>query len=431
MRLHEHADLLDEVQRITFQYFLEHANPDNGLVCDSTQPRSPASIAGVGFALSSYPVGVERGLMSRSQACALTLAAVRFFDGADQSGAVDGIGYKGFFYHFLDMQTGRRAWQSELSTIDTTFLIAGMLTAARYFDAEDAQELEIRQRTQAIYARIDWRWALNGGRTISMGWKPESGFLPWRWVGYNEALLLYVLALGAPEHAIEADAYAAWLEGYRWKNIYGYQHVYAGPLFIHQYSHTWIDFRAIQDLWMQTHSIDYFENSRRATYVQHEYAKRNPRHFKGYNKLSWGFTACDGPGPCTRRVDGRQRTFYDYLARGAPWGPDDGTIAPWATLASLPFAPEIVLPSMAYMHKHMPEEHRNQYGFKCSFNPSFAQGEHVIGWISPWHFVLNQGPTVLMIENYRNGLIWRLMRETDCIRRGLERAGFRGGWLNR
>lgn len=429
MSLDEHDAVLHDVQRITFKYFIKHANPDNGLVCDSTQPGSPASIAGVGFALSAYPVGVERGFMSREKARALTLAAVRFFADADPSGAPDGVGYKGFFYHFLDMHSGRRAWNSELSTIDTTFLVAGMLTAARYFDGEHAEEQEIRRRVQAVYARIDWRWALNGGRTVSMGWKPESGFLRWRWTGYSEALLLYVLALGAPEHALEPDAYAAWLEGYRWKTIYGQAHVYAGPLFIHQYSHIWVDFRGIQDAYMAARALDYFENSRRATYVHRLYAQRNPHGFKGYNEYCWGLTASDGPGPATRTIDGTARKFRGYLARGAPWGPDDGTVAPWAALGSLPFAPEIVLPSMRYVHKHMPGEHRDQYGFKCSFNPTYPEGNDIIGWISPWHFVLNQGPTVLMIENYRSGLIWRLMRDIGCIRRGLERAGFRGGWL--
>lgn len=422
--------MLEKVQRDSFRFFSTHANPANGLVRDTSQDGSPSSIAAVGFALTCYPIAVEHGWMPRAEALARTLAAVRFFADADQSGSKTGTGYKGFFYHFLDMHSGERAWNSELSTIDTTLLVGGMLLAARYFDGDDASEAEVRSQVEAIYRRIDWRWAQNGDGALSLGWTPERGFIRWRWIGYSEALLLYALALGSPSHSATADAYDQWLSGYRWKRIYGHEYVYAGPLFIHQFSHVWIDFRDIFDAYMRERGLDYFENSTRATEVQREYARRNPYHWARYHDCCWGITATNGPGPAERVIGGRKRKFYGYAARGAPWGPDDGTIAPWAAVASLPFAPDIVLPTIAYLaerHYHQ----GNDLGFYSSFNPTWVDDDGTVGWACPWHIGLNQGPIVAMIENFRSGMIWRLMRECEPIVRGLERAGFAGGWLDR
>jgi hypothetical protein len=421
--------LLETVQRESFRYFADHVNVDNGLIADSTQPDSPCSIGALGFALSSYPVAVERGWMTRSVACARTLATLRFFHDADQSGAADGVGYKGFFYHFLDMRRGRRVWRCELSTIDTALLVAGMLTCAQYFDGRAVGEREIRDKAVRIYERVDWHWAQNGGTAVSMGWTPESGFLRCRWIGYNEALILYALALGSPSHAVPPTAYAEWLTGYRWKRIYGHAHVYAGPLFIHQFSHLWIDFRGIHDAYMAPKCLDYFENSRRATYVHHAYAQRNPRQFEGYRGRCWGLTASHGPGPRVKLVNGQQRRFYGYHARGAPFGPDDGTVAPWASIASLPFAPELVMPTLKYLLDET-DNPRNAFGFYASFNPTYRRRRGDFGWVSPWHYGLNAGPIVLMVENYRNGFLWRLMRECAPLIRGLRRAGFTGGWLD-
>lgn len=420
---------LEELQRLTFGYFLEETNPANGLVPDNTRGDSHCSIAAVGLALASYAIGVERGFIPRARAIERTLTTLRFFLDSEQSEAPDATGYRGFYYHFLDMKTGRRAWKSELSTIDTTFLLAGALLAASYFDGESAEENEIRQIAAALYRRVDWRWAQNGAPAVSHGWKPESGFLGHRWEGYSEALLLYVLGLGSPTHPLPADSYRAWAESFRWKKLYGIEFLYAGPLFIHQLSHVWIDVRGIQDEYMREKGIDYFENSRRATYLQQRYAIRNPRGFKGYGENSWGITASDGPGPAIRTIDGVERRFYDYRARSIPFGPDDGTIAPWAAIASLPFAPEIVLPAIRYFNEAHPEM-TSRYGFKCSFNPTFGDaGASSDGWISKGYYGLDQGPIVLMIENFRSGLPWRLMRQCPHIVKGLSRAGFRGGWL--
>ena len=422
--------MLDAIQRSAFGYFLHETNRSNGLVLDKTRADWPASIAAVGLGLTAYAVGVERGFLSRAEAAERTLAALRFFWRSKQGPEPDATGYKGFYYHFLDLQTGARAWHCELSTIDSALLLGGMLTAAAYFDRDAPAEREIRDLADQLYARVDWRWAQNGGATVTHGWRPEGGFLPYRWEGYDEALLLYVLGLGSPTHPLPTESYAAWAATYGWRTVYDTQLLYAGPLFTHQLSHVWIDFRGIQDAFMRERGIDYFENSRRATLVQQQYAIRNPRGYARYGEFCWGITASDGPGEITRVVDGVERRFFDYRARGVPDGPDDGTIAPWAVVASLPFAPEIVLPTIAHFQRlHLHEVH--SYGFKATFNPTFGDGSgSTPGWVSPWHFGINQGPIVVMIENHQSGLVWHLMRGCPYLVTGLRAAGFTGGWLS-
>ena len=421
---------LQTLQRHTFRYFWEETNPDNGLIPDNTSAGDiPASIAGVGLALASYPVAVERSFVSRAKAVERTLATLHFLWNAPHGPMRDATGHRGFFYHFLDVATGRRAWRCELSTIDTAILIAGVLTAAAYFDHETDAEREVRTLADSLYGRVDWRWAQNGQATVSHGWTPESGFLRARWQGYNEALILYVLGLGSPTHPLPEKSYRAWTSTYRWKKLYGLEFLYGGPLFMHQLSHVWIDFRGIQDAFMRRQAIDYFENSRRATYVNQQYAIRNPRGFHDYGQHAWGITASNGPGPAVRRVRGVTRRFFGYVARGVPYGPDDGTLAPWAVAASLPFAPEIVLPTLENCSRTYPNV-ENEYGLVCSFNPTFpTRGSGRSGWMSKDHFALDQGPVILMIENYRSGLIWRLMRSCPHLVVGLRRAGFAGGWL--
>lgn len=421
---------LEKLQHDSFKYFLHETNPANGLVIDKTEADWPASIAATGLALASYPVAVERGFMSRAAAVERTLTTLRFFWNSPQGPEPDATGYKGFYYHFLDMQTGRRAWQCELSTIDSAFLLAGALTAGTYFVANTADENEIRTLADALYRRADWQWAQDGGSTVTHGWKPESGFLKFRWEGYDEALLLYILGLGSPTHPLPEESYTAWASTYEWKECYGQEYLYAGPLFTHQFSHIWIDFRGIQDAFMREKGIDYFENTRRATYVQRQYAIDNPLKFAHYGEHCWGLTASEGPGPDTVTVAGIERQFFDYVARGVPYGPDDGTIAPWAVAASLPFAPEIVLPVLEYCIHEIKLTDSTRYGFKASFNPTYpAKSGNPHGWVSPWHFGLNEGPTILMIENYRTGLLWQLMRNCPYVTAGLRRAGFSGDWL--
>jgi hypothetical protein len=429
--LHPSLNNLDlaRLQADTFQYFLREWNPENGLVPDSTRQGAPSSIAAVAFALTVYPIGVERKYLSRKDAIKRTLKKLRFFHNGPEGKGTDAIGHRGFYFHFLDMKTGHRAWKSEISTIDTAYLLVGALTAAQYFDRETKAEREIRQLADALYRRADWHWARNGALTVTLGWKPEAGFNKHRWTGYSEALILYILALASPTFPIPAESYRTWTRTYKWKTLYGHEFLYAGPLFIHQLSHVWIDFRGIQDEYMRGKAIDYFENTRRATYAQQQYAIRNPKRFKGYCEYIWGVTASDGPGPVKRRIDGRVVRFYDYVARGIPNGPDDGTLAPWAILASLPFAPEIVLPSLNYFNQQFPEL-TSHYGFKCSYNPTFADSKtNKNGWVSRGYYGIDQGPIVAMIENYRTGFLWRLMRKCPYIVEGLRRAGFGGGWI--
>jgi len=263
--------------------------------------------------------------MSRSAAVERIVRTLRFLWSSPQGPEPDATGYRGFFYHFLDMQTGRRARQCELSTVDSTFLLAGALTAALYFTADTPDEQEIRSLADALYRRADWQWAQNGGSTVTHGWTPEAGFLSYRWEGYDEALLLYVLGLGSPTHPLPESSYLAWCSTYEWRSVCGQEYLYAGSLFTHQLSHIWIDFRGIQDPFMRAHGIDYFENTRRATYAQQRYAIENPENFDGYSRDCWGITACEGPGPSAMTVNGIEREFFDYVARGIPYGPDDGT----------------------------------------------------------------------------------------------------------
>jgi hypothetical protein len=425
----EQSELLRTLQRESFNYFIHQTNPANGLVADKSRAGWPASIAAVGLALAAYPVAVERGFMTRDDAVQRTLATLRFFANAPHGPESDAVGYKGFYYHFLDLKSGRRAWRSELSSVDTAFLLAGMLAAAAYFQQPNADEDEIRRLADALFRKADWQWMQNGAAAVSHGWTPEKGFLRYRWQGYDEALIVYLLGLGSPTHPLPEASYRAWSSTYRWKKIYGIEFLFGGPLFIHQLSHLWVDFRGIRDEFMRQHDLDYFENSRRATLVQQRYAIQNPRGFAGYNECCWGITSSDGPGPQTVVVAGRKRVFYDYVARGVPFGPDDGTLAPWAVVASLPFAPEIVLPTIQNFER-MQLKPAGQYGYKATFNPTFpVQPKHEHGWVSPYHFGINQGPIVIMIENYQTGLLWSLMRQCPYLITGLRRAGFTGGWL--
>jgi hypothetical protein len=420
---------LAQLERDTFKYFADEMNPENGLIPDSTKQGSPCSIAVIGFALTIYPIAVERGYLTRSEAIKRCLLTLRFFhDGPEGLGSAE-ISRNGFYYHFLDMETGRRVWKCEISTIDTTYLLAGALTAAMYFDRQTDEETEIQSLAETLYRRADWQWAQNRGLTVTHGWRPERGFIKYRWTGYSEALVLYILGLASPTHPLPPESYQAWTRSYEWKKLYGHEFVYAGPLFIHHLSHMWIDFRGIQDDYMKDKAIDYFENSRRAIYAQQCYAIHNPKKFVGYDRYSWGITASDGPGPAVRKMKGRKIRFYDYIARSIPYGPDDGTLAPWAVAGSLPFAPEVVLPSLKRINRDYPDM-TSKYGFKCSYNPTFASdsGKRA-GWVSQGYYGLDQGPIVMMIENYRSGLIWRLMRRCPYIVEGLRRAGFAGGWL--
>lgn len=417
--------LVARLHRAAFTYLVDYANPDTGLVADTSRKGSPCSIAVVGFALSCYPIAVQNGWLSRADAAARTLRVLRFFALSVQSDAPDATGYKGFYYHFLDMQTGKRVWQCELSLIDTALLIAGVLVAGCYFDGGN-EEGEIRERADALYRRVDWRWAQNGTAGLSQGWKPECGFLHYGWEGYNEATILYVLGLGSPTFPLTQSGYERWSLTYQWENLLDRDVLYSGPLFTHLFSHAWIDFRGIRDAFMREKASDYFENTKSTIAIHREYGERNPHGFEAYCRDFWGVTAGDGPTAPEMRQNGRDRRFFGYMSRGVPYGPDDGTISPWAMLATLPFAADAALAGTRGLLENYPQVCR-QDRFLSGFNPTLQ----VIagGWLSEGWYGLDQGLLAMMIENHRTGLIWDIVRRCAHVREGLKRAGFEGGWL--
>jgi hypothetical protein len=431
---------LDTLERRTFDWFWERTDNNTGLTPDRWPTKSFSSVAAIGFALTAYPVGVERGYVTRSAAAQRTLNTLRFMYNAPQGSQPTNVtGYKGFFYHFLDMQTGYRFERVELSTIDTSLLIAGVLFCQSYYTGADATESAIRAYADSLYLRIEWPWAVARAPAVSMGWHPETGFINADWKGYNEGMIVYILAFGSPTHPIGSAAWTDWTNPYHWASFYGQTHVNFAPLFGHQYSHIWIDFRGIKDEYMRGKGIDYFENSRRATTSQRQYAIDNPGRFTDYGANIWGLTAVDGPHDTTVTIDGVRRQFYTYSARGAAAGEirDDGTIGPTAAGGSVPFAPEIAIPALIEMREKYADNLFTNYGFLDSFNPTFRlpiQPHHGnvvagVGWFDSDYLGIDQGPIIAMIENYRTELIWKTMRRNPYIVAGLKKAGFTGGWL--
>ncbi len=425
---------LDQLERDTFRLFWEASPAETGLTPDRSPGSDVSSVAAVGFALTSYLVGVERGYVPRADAAARTLRTLETLWNAPQGPAASGVGgHHGLFYHFVDGRQGLRAWDSELSTIDTALLMAGVLSAQVYFDRDDPVERSIREISDRLYRRVDWAWASSprASPLISMGWTPEGGFIEADWSGYNEAMILYVLALGSPTHAIDARAWEEWTRSYRWEGDPESAHVAFGPLFGHQYSHVWIDFRKIQDSYMRSKGSDYFANSMRATYANRDHCIANPRGWKGYGALVWGLTASDGPFPGRPgAVDGAG--FHSYWARGAGAGgaADDGTIAPTAVGGSVPFAPEVTIPTLMHLRERFGDRVYGSYGFTDAFNLSYPAPAGGEGWFDHQYLAIDSGPILLMVENYRTGFVWELMKRNPYVAAGLRKAGFTGGWLD-
>jgi hypothetical protein len=436
------AAFLDTLAERTFEWFRDLTDPRTGLTPDRWPTKSFVSTAAVGFGLTAWPIGVERGWMTRDEARDRALHTLEFFWRAPQDTARAGVtGHRGFFYHFLDPVTGHRFENVELSTVDTALLFAGMLFCREYFDRPDPAEVRIRALADSLYFRADWRWVQARPPAISHGWTPEEGLLPWDWIGYNEAAIVIVLALGSPTHPVEDGAWERFASGYKWGAFQGQEHLGFAPLFGHQYSHVWIDFRGLADPWLRARGIDYFENSRRATLAQRAYAIENPGGFKGYGAGLWGLTACDGPMDGEIEIGGRKRTFRTYSARGACFTrvEDDGTIAPTAAGGSLPFAPAECAAALVAMRETYGEHAFGRYGFIDAFNPTLdietrvQHGKVVpgVGWFDTDQLGIDQGPILAMIENHRSDLVWRTMRKSPYVIRGLQRAGFTGGWLDR
>ena len=438
---------LDDLERRTFDFFWETTDARTGLAPDRWPTPSFASIAAVGFALSAYPIGVARGYITRAQARERTLTTLGFFAGLPQGPGRRGVsGYKDFFYQFLDMKEGLRFDRCELSTVDTALLLMGALHAQSYFDGEQADEARIRALVDELYGRVDWAWAQVRPPSISHGWSPEAGFIKSDWKGYNEAMMVYLLALGSPTRPVKPEAWDAWTSTYdrdSWGESYGQTLLRFPPLFGHQFTHCWVDFRGIRDAYMRERGFDYFENSRRATYAQQAYAQANPLGWQGYSAEVWGVSASDGPADVTlpyTTTQGRteKRRFISYAGRGMGLY-DDGTLAPYAAGASIAFAPEIVIPALKAIRARHPHTW-GRYGFWDAFNPSFTaldvrlthgRIEPGRGWVDTDMLGIDQGPLLAMMGNHRGELVWQAMRRNAHLVRGLKRAGFTGGWLDR
>ena len=424
---------LDTLQERTLKWFLDVTPQSTGLTPDRQPTPSPSSVAAVGFALTAYPIAAERKLITRMEAATRTLTTLRFLWKLPQNDKTSGVsGFRGFYYHFIDTETGLRAWNCELSTVDTGWLLAGVLFCQSYFDREDPAESEIRALSDSLYRRVDWQWAMGTTKGVVMGWTPENGFHSMIWHGYNEAMIVYILALGSPTHPVPASVWDEWTATYTWAQHEGREYVNFMALFGHQYSHAWIDFRGIKDAYMRGKGIDYFENSRRATYAQHEYARTNPGRWIDYSDSIWGWTACDGPRDTTFIVRGLKRGFRSYSARGTSVveNVDDGTIAPTAAAGSLPFAPEICIPALKAIRNRYGDKVWKNHGFVDAFNPTYMTDATPDGWFDVDELGIDQGPIALMIENLRDNFLWEIMKKNPYIVHGLERAGFSGGWLN-
>ncbi|MDP1678090.1 MAG: glucoamylase family protein [Bacteroidota bacterium] len=403
--------LLDTIQHTAFNFFWNEANPANGLIRDRGKATgisdAPCSIASVGFGLTAICIGVDHGWVSRTAAKDRVLTTLKTFWYAPQGDGNAYAGKYGLFYHFLDMNTAKRTWNSELSTIDTALLLAGIIDMKQYFTGSDSVETLIRNFSDSIYYRMNWDLMRNFNPGILMGWMPGTGFGNYgQWVGYNEASLMYIFALGSPTYPVDYTAWQKWTDGYNsnYEFQYGYLYVNFAPLFGHQYSHCWIDFRNIADDWMKEHNLDYFENSRRATLAQRAYSIANPKGHKGYSDSLWGITASDVPG--------------GYAAHGAPPAEnDDGTIVPTAPISSIPFAPEVVIPVIKNMWNNYHSQLWTKYGFRDAFNLN-------VNWWGPDVIGIDQGPIIIMIENYRNQSVWNRFMKNPDVQRGLTVAKF-------
>ncbi|MDF7675029.1 glucoamylase family protein [Acetobacteraceae bacterium ESL0709] len=425
---------LDDLEHRTFDWFWDNANSQNGLIPDRTPvPDGAASIASVGFGLTSYGIGVQRGYITRKQAVDRTLTTLRFLDRLPQNDKpVGAAGFHGFYYHFLDPKTGLRVAEwSELSSVDTALLMGGVLFTQSYYDRATPQEKEIRTIANRLYRRVDWQWMRHNGQWLSMGWFPPDKFIPVDWKGYNEGLIIYLLALASPTHPLPSALWKDWTQTYnnQWGQFQGHTFLNFAPLFGHQYTESWIDFREIKDSFNRRHETDYFKNSREAVYAQREYAKANPGNWSDYSQDVWGLTASDGPGDITKEQDGIKRHFLSYSARGAgrDYINDDGTIAPTAAGGSVAIAPEIALPALKEMKRRYGDRIYNRYGFVDAFNPTFKTENGF--WADGQQIGIDQGPILLMIENYRSQFVWNVMKKNPVIRTALNKAGFRGGWL--
>jgi hypothetical protein len=401
--------ILDYIQQADFDFFWYWANPANGLIPDRSETYSGCSIASVGFGLTAIGVAIDHGWITRAQGVARVTTTLNTFLNGPQGPATTGtIGYNGWFYHYLDMNTAVRTGNSELSSIDTTLLLAGILYAKQYFNGTNADEAYIRTMASGIFNRVNWNWFAQGTDAVSMQWLPGgTGFASANWVGYDEAMMIYILGMGSLTYPLPASAWPKWTTGYIWATNYGQAYIQFPSMYVHVFSHCWIDFRHIADSYMSNHNSTYFENSRRAALAQRAFAIANPNHETGYSSNVWGLNASDGPnGYAVHAITGTSIIGYD-----------DGTIAPSAAGGAMAFTPEYSEPVLTNFYAHFRPHLWTAYGFYDAFNQTKQ-------WYDTDELGIDQGPIVIMIENYRTQRPWQLFMQNLEVQTGLQQAGF-------
>jgi len=389
-------EYLELIQRKSFAFFWNECNPENGLVRDKAnnfwEDESPvASIASVAFALSSYPIAIEKGWITREEGLERTLRTLRYFKN-------EIVNVKGFFYHFINMDSGKRAWNCEVSSVDTALFIAGALLSGEYFEGE------VKTLAEEIYHRVDWDWMMDGGDAMCMKWTPENEFFAERWNQYGEELIMYLLAIGSPTHAISPSV---WDKIKRPVLSYkDYTTIVSPPLFTHQYSHIWIDFRNKHDKF-----VDYFEVARQSTLANRQFCIDSQHKYKTFNENSWGLTAC--------------MSATGYRVFGAPPGyaDCDGTVAFTGPGASVPFAPEECISALRAMYEENDKEQIwGRYGFVDSFNLEK-------NWYCDSIVGIDQGAMLLMIENYLTQMPWNYFMKIKDVRKAMNIVGFKDGTI--
>ncbi len=391
---------LEEIQRRAFNYFWHEANPKTGLVKDRSNNfgednRRIASIAATGFGLAALAVGAEHGWITRQQASDRAITTLRFFLNEMEN-------HHGFYYHFVNINTGERAWKCEVSSIDTALLLAGAIFIGEYF-----KDTEVEKLARELYRQADFQWLLTDGgarpdeKLINHGWKPETGFLRHRWGSYSELMILYILAIGSPTHPIPDSSWEAWKRPVG--SYAGYVTFMSGPLFIHQFSHIFVDFQNKRDRL----GYDYWTSSVNATKANRQFCIDNAEKYKTYGENVWGLSASDGPA--------------GYRAYGAPpkrYGAGhDGTVAPYAPAGSIVFTPELSMNALKQIYVEHSERIWGRYGFSDAFNLDQ-------NWFDRDVIGIDLGATLLMIENYRSRLIWDHFMKIEPIQQAMDKIGF-------
>ena len=385
-------EFLNGLEQANFLYFWEQADPKSGLIRDRCNVRSSdnnvvASIASSGFGLTAICIGQQRGFISYAEARLRVLQTLSFLWHKVPT-------HRGFFFHFAHINTGERIWDSEISSVDTAILLCGVLTCRQYFRDKDIEEL-----AHAIFARVDWTWLSEDTSLLSHGWTPELGFIPSRWDYYSELMMMYLLGMGSASHPLNKDAWFAWkrmtfeYEGLRYIGSFA-------PLFVHQYSQAWFDFRNKRDQF-----TDYFQNSVVATEAHRIFCVDLNVQFPDYSNALWGITASDSE--------------RGYVVWGGPpaTGPIDGTIVPAAAGGSLPFLPADTMRVLRTIHDRYPKAWC-RYGFVDAFNP-------LTGWYDTDVVGIDTGITMVMAENARTAFVWNTFMKNPEAQRGMELAGFK------